>query len=97
MGISHFVLYPLGKLCFVAVSLVALIASGLVYAVGVTRLGVSYNKSEIIAIAGKKELYFHSFFCRSPSFIARIIDFFTLGCLHSVCNASVIIVAFGCH
>lgn len=61
---------------FVAVSLVALIASGLVYAVGVTRLGVSYNKSEIIVIAGKKGIILSFILLPFPlSFIARIIDF----------------------
>ncbi len=68
--------YTHWEIMFVAVSLVALIASGLVYAVGVTRLGVSYNKSEIIAIAGKKGIILSFILLPFPlSFIARIIDF----------------------
>ncbi len=68
--------YTHWEIMFVAVSLVALIASGLVYAVGVTRLGVSYNKSEIIEIAGKKGIILSFILLPFPlSFIARIIDF----------------------
>ncbi len=68
--------YTHWEIMFVAVSLVALIASGLVYAVGVTRLGVSYNKSEIIVIAGKKGIILSFILLPFPlSFIARIIDF----------------------
>ena len=68
--------YTHWEIMFVAVSLVAVVASGLVYAVGVTRLGVSYNKNEIISIAGKKGVFLLVVLAVFPfSFIARIIDF----------------------
>lgn len=68
--------YTHWEIMFVAVSLVALIASGLVYSVGVTRLGVSYNKNEIVAIAGKKGIILSIILLPFPlSFIARIVDF----------------------
>ena len=67
--------YTHWEIMFVAVSLVALIASGLVFTVGVTRLGVSYNKDEIIKIAGKKGFALSAVLAVFPlSFIARIID-----------------------
>lgn len=66
--------YTHWEIMFVAVSLVALIASGLVFTVGVTRLGVSYNKDEIIKIAGKKGFALSAVLAVFPlSFIARII------------------------
>lgn len=68
--------YTHWEIMFVAVSLVAEIAGGLVYAVSVTRLGVSYNKSEIIGIAGKKGLFLSIVLAVFPlSFMARVIDF----------------------
>lgn len=68
--------YTHWEIMFVAVSLVAVVASGLVYAVCVTRLGVSYNKNEIISIAGKKGVFLLVVLAVFPlSFIARIIDF----------------------
>lgn len=39
---------------FVAVSLVAVVAAGLVFSVGVTRLSVAFSKTEIIALCKKK-------------------------------------------
>lgn len=66
--------YTHWEIMFVAVSLVALIAGGLVFTVGVTRLGVSYNKDEIIKIAGKKGFALSAVLAVFPlSFIARII------------------------
>lgn len=68
--------YTHWEIMFVAVSLVALVAGGLVYAVGVTRLGVSYSINEMIAIAGKKGLLLSIILSPFPlSFIARIIYF----------------------
>ncbi len=85
--------YTHWEIMFVAVSLVALIASGLVYAVGVTRLGVSYNKSEIIAIAGKKGIILSFILLPFPlSFIARIIDF-SRWCVYTPFVMAVIIIA----
>lgn len=84
--------YTHWEIMFVAVSLVALIASGLVYAVGVTRLGVSYSKSEIIAIAGKKGLILSIILLPFPlSFIARIIDFSRLGAYTPFVMAAIMI------
>lgn len=85
--------YTHWEIMFVAVSLVALIASGLVYAVGVTRLGVSYNKSEIIAIAGKKGIILSLILLPFPlSFIARIIDFSRWGVYTPFIMAAIIII-----
>lgn len=67
--------YTHWEIMFVAVSLVALIASGLVFAVGTTRLGISYTKNEIIKIAGKKGFILSAVLLVFPlSFIARIIE-----------------------
>lgn len=66
--------YTHWEIMFVAVSLVALIAGGLVYAVGATRLEVSYNKDEIISLAGKKGVLLAAVSAAFPlSFIARIL------------------------
>ncbi|MDE6506476.1 MAG: helix-turn-helix domain-containing protein [Eubacterium sp.] len=68
--------YTHWEIMFVAVSLVAMVASGLVYAVCVTRLGVSYNKNEITSIEGRKGVYLAVVLAVFPlSFIARVIDF----------------------
>lgn len=68
--------YTHWEIMFVAVALVAFIASGLVYAVSVTRLGVSYSKKDIVAIAGKKGIFLSIILIPFPlSFIARIVDF----------------------
>lgn len=84
--------YTHWEIMFVAVSLVAMIASGLVYAVGVTRLGVSYTKSEIIAIAGKKGIILSLILLPFPlSFIARIIDFSRYGVFTPYIMAVIII------
>ncbi|MDE5671520.1 MAG: helix-turn-helix domain-containing protein [Eubacterium sp.] len=84
--------YTHWEIMFVAVSLVALIASGLVYAVGVTRLGVSYNKSEIIAIAGKRGIILSLILLPFPlSFIARIIDFSRWGVYTPFVMAAIIV------
>ncbi len=68
--------YTHWEIMFVAVSLAALILGGLVYAVSVTRLGISYSKKEILSIAGRKGVFLSVIFLPFPlSFIARIIDF----------------------
>lgn len=68
--------YTHWEIVFVAVSLAALILGGLVYAVSVTRLGISYSKKEILSIAGRKGVFLSVIFLSFPlSFIARIIDF----------------------
>lgn len=56
--------YTHWEIMFVAVSLAAWLAGGLVYAVAVTRLGVSYSKKEMISIAEKRALCCQSFFFR---------------------------------
>lgn len=67
--------YTHWEIMFVAVSLMAVVASGLVFTVGVTRLGISYNKSEIIGIAGKKGLLLSGVLIIFPlSFIARVTE-----------------------
>ncbi len=67
--------YTHWEIIFVAVSLLAVVASGLVFTVGLTRLGVSYNKSEIISVAGKKGVLLSGVLALFPlSFAARIIE-----------------------
>lgn len=67
--------YTHWEIIFVAVSLFSIIAGGLVFAVGVTRLGVSYDKSEIIKKAGKKGVALCAVSALFPvSFIVRVID-----------------------
>ena len=84
--------YTHWEIMFVAAALVASVAAGLVFAVGVTRLGISYNKSEIIDIAGKKGLLLSVVLVAFPlSFIARIIDFSSLWFLTPYVMAALII------
>ena len=65
---------------FVAVSLVAEVAAGLVFSVGVTRLSVSYRKAEILGIAKKKGLLLSVISVLFPlSFIARITELSRFG------------------
>ena len=65
------------EIMFVAVSLVAEIASGLIFTIGVTRLEISYERSELIRVAGKKGLLLAGVLILFPlAFIARVIDFF---------------------
>lgn len=67
--------YTHWEIMFVAVSLLAIVASGLVFTIGVTRLGISYNKKEIIKMSGKKALILFGLLIIFPlSFIARIIE-----------------------
>lgn len=65
------------EIMFVAISLVAEIAAGLVFTIGVTRLEISYEKSDLICVAGKKGLLLSVVLAMFPlAFIARVIDFF---------------------
>ena len=65
------------EIMFVAISLVAEIASGLIFMIGVTRLEISYEKSELIRVAGKKGLLLSVVLIMFPlAFIARVLDFF---------------------
>lgn len=67
--------YTHWEIMFVAVSLVAEVAAGLVFSVGVTRLSVSYRKAEILGIAKKKGLLLSVISVLFPlSFIARITE-----------------------
>lgn len=65
------------EIMFAAVSLVAEIVAGLIFTIGVTRLEISYEKSELIRVAGKKGLLLSVVLIMFPlAFIARVIDFF---------------------
>ena len=65
------------EIMFAAISLVAEIASGLVFTIGVTRLEISYDKSELLRVAGKKGLLLSVVLILFPlAFIARVTDFF---------------------
>ncbi|MEZ3421030.1 MAG: helix-turn-helix domain-containing protein [Eubacterium sp.] len=84
--------YTHWEIVFVAVSLAALILGGLVYAVSVTRLGISYSKKEILSIAGRKGVFLSVIFLPFPlSFIARIIDFSKWSFLTPVVMAGIIL------
>lgn len=72
--------YTHWEIMFVAVSLVAEVAAGLVFSVGVTRLSVSYCKAEILGIAKKKGLLLSVISVLFPlSFIARITELSRFG------------------
>ncbi|MCD7723303.1 MAG: helix-turn-helix domain-containing protein [Clostridiales bacterium] len=67
--------YTHWEIIFAAVSLAGEIAAGLVFAVGVTRLGVSYDKKSIVKIAGKKTLLLAAVLLLFPiAFMARIVN-----------------------
>ena len=72
--------YTHWEIMFVAVSLVAVVAAGLVFSVGVTRLSVAFSKTEIIALSKKKGLWLSVISVIFPlSFIARIIELSRFG------------------
>ena len=86
--------YTHWEIMFVAVSLFAVIAGCLVFAVGATRLGVSYSKSEIVKMAGKKGVALCAVSAVFPiSFIARIIDISRFGTYTPYITAVIIIAA----
>ncbi|MFR5875572.1 MAG: helix-turn-helix domain-containing protein [Eubacterium sp.] len=63
------------EILFVVISFCAEIVSGLVFAVGVTRLGVSYSKTEIISKVGKRAWCLSILLTMLPiAFIIRIVD-----------------------
>lgn len=72
--------YTHWEIMFVAVSLVAVVAAGLVFSIGVTRLSVAFSKTEIIALCKKKGLWLSVISVIFPlSFIARIIELSRFG------------------
>lgn len=72
--------YTHWEIMFVAVSLVAVVAAGFVFSVGVTRLSVAFSKTEIIALCKKKGLWLSVISVIFPlSFIARIIELSRFG------------------
>lgn len=72
--------YTHWEIMFVAISLVAIVAAGLVFSVGVTRLSVAFSKTEIIALSKKKGLWLSVISVIFPlSFIARITELSTFG------------------
>lgn len=77
---SNILFYTHWEIMFVAVSLVAVVAAGLVFSVGVTRLSVAFSKTEIIALCKKKGLWLSVISVIFPlSFIARIIELSRFG------------------
>lgn len=67
--------YTHWEIMFAAVSLVALVGAGLVFAVGVTRLSVAYTKDEVIRETLKKGALLSLLCLPFPlSFIARIVE-----------------------
>lgn len=72
--------YTHWEIMFVAISLVAIVAAGLVFSVGVTRLSVAFSKTEIIALSKKKGLWLSVISVIFPlSFIARITELSAFG------------------
>lgn len=67
--------YTHWEIMFVAVALFAIVAAGLVFSVGVTRLSVTYNKKEITNLCKKKGLLLSVISILFPlSFAARITE-----------------------
>lgn len=72
--------YTHWEIMFVAVSFCAMVASGLVYVLGLNNLHFEYSKKELAVIAGKRSLVLYAILTPFPiSFIARIIDFSRYG------------------
>ncbi len=72
--------YTHWEIMFVAVALFAIVAGGLVFSVGVTRLSVTYTKTEIIGFCKKKGLLLSVISVIFPlSFIARITELSRVG------------------
>lgn len=72
--------YTHWEIMFVAVSLLAMVAAGLVFSVGVTRLSVTYTKKEIISLCKKKGLLLSVISVVFPlSFAARITELSRFG------------------
>lgn len=72
--------YTHWEIMFVAISLVAIVAAGLVFSVGVTRLSVAFSKTKIIALSKKKGLWLSVISVIFPlSFIARITELSAFG------------------
>lgn len=72
--------YTHWEIMFVAISLVSIVAAGLVFSVGVTRLSVAFSKTEIIALSKKKGLWLSVISVIFPlSFIARITELSAFG------------------
>lgn len=68
------------EILFVAVSFFSSIASALCYSIGVTKLKLTYNKDEIIKIAGKQGLIIGILLSILPiMFMLRIIDVSSFG------------------
>ncbi len=69
--------YTHWEIMFVAVALFSTILSGLIFCVGVTRLGVSYKKDEIISMV-KKKLWLLSLILSvfPAAFLLRLVDAF---------------------
>lgn len=72
--------YTHWEIMFVAISLVSIVAAGLVFSVGVTRLSVAFSKTEIISLSKKKGLWLSVISVIFPlSFIARITELSAFG------------------
>lgn len=85
--------YTHWEIMFVAVAFCALIACLLVFAIGTTRLGVSYSKEQIIDKISKKAWWLGVITTLFPlSFIIRIIDCSSLHSLVPTVSAVLIII-----
>lgn len=71
--------YTHWEIMFAAVALFAAILSGLIFCVGVTRLGVSYKKDEIVSMV-KKKLWLLSLILSvfPAAFLLRLVDAFLI-------------------
>lgn len=67
--------YTHWEIMFVAVSLFAIAASGLVYTLGLNNLHFEYSKKELAILAGRKTITLSAIIAAFPlTFIARIVD-----------------------
>lgn len=82
--------YTHWEIIFCAVSLFTLVASGLVFSVGITRLRVSYSKSEIKSLVIKKAWLLTLILSIFPTtFLLRLID-----CFLPMINVWIVAIAF---
>ena len=67
--------YTHWEIMFVAVSLFSIVASGLIYMLGLNNLHFEYSKKELAILVGRKTIALSAIILTFPmSFIARIID-----------------------
>lgn len=85
--------YTHWEIMFAAVSLFAVIASTFVFVVGIFRLHTDYTKDEIICLAKGKALLLFIILAVFPlSFVARVIDFSSIGRFTAIIMSIIVII-----